>query len=97
MLARPIEETLLVVSWHSTPVKVQGFWLGSQFCRRDGLERAALKLIRFWVSLFAEVKKGGVEACRERTVRERSKTKKWVFIFVDGFMEEKEKGRLFRV
>jgi len=79
MLVRSIEETLLVVSWHLTPVKIHGFWSGSQFCRRDGLERVVLKLIRFWVSLFAEVKKGG----SERRIRERSETKKWASIVLD--------------
>lgn len=49
-------------------------------------------MIRFWVSSFVELRKGGGEACRERKVRERSKARKWAFIFVDVFMREKEKG-----
>ena len=61
VLLRSMEETKEALQ--VMPLKVHGFWLGSQLERRVGSGRLDLKLISCWVSLFDE-------AWRERKVRE---------------------------
>ncbi len=82
VLLRSMEETKEALQ--VMPLKVHGFWLGSQLKRTVGSGRLDLKLISCWVSLFDE-------AWIDRKVREMRRRKKWEFemgqkVFIFGFV-----------